>query len=315
MSLLLIIISSVILSFLGVMGVRRMKSGQSVLVLGLLCILVTLPLGVLLPGLELHSTADLGKSTESFSWMRALLFIWVLGGAFMALKLLRDHRAYSVWAHSAVKVSDAETLATLKEVCELTPLNKPPSLFISSTLSAPVLGGIQHPTLFLPSGYKAWNKETLEMVFWHELGHLQRKDLWKNGFARVMQIFYWFNPFMRSLYQSLSYQCELGCDAWVMRHGVSRTQYLNALCDIAAGLKGELKPPLSLSMAEHARLAERVKNLVNKPVKRSPLFLGMMLIFLTILGLGIVSLKTDASSVSQSEVELRHSASPFPLDL
>ena len=152
------------------------------------------------------------------------------------------------------------------------------------------------------------------MVFWHEIGHVARKDLWKHLFGQVARALYWFNPLIKTLQNTLSSQCELATDAWVIQRGVSRKAYLEALCNVAENAPSNTSPQFALAMADHASLADRVKTLVDTPIRKKPYAVTLFLVILTLLGLSIVSLKTSTQAINESEIELRLSANPFPMD-
>jgi len=67
-------------------------------------------------------------------------------------------------------------------------------------------------------------------------------------------------------------------------------------------------------MADHVSLSERVKTLVDNPRQKSPVLVGLFLLIIASFGLMIVSLEPKMSNVNDQEVELRLTASPFPLD-
>jgi len=307
----LIFISSILLSGLGFICVRCFGKTHLWVSLALIVLLLGLPLGIYLPGISI--VAESGSETSSNSpWVTLLGSLWGVGLLIGILKLSFDYYIYKRWAHSACEISDLKE--QLNSVCKSAGVKTPPKVKVAGGITSPVIGGILRPTLFLPTNYQSWSQETLEMVLWHEVGHLKRKDLWKQLLGQLGSSLYWFNPLIRNLRKSLSSHCELACDAWVINHGISRKAYLNALCDVAeAATMGETKR-FALSMADHVSLSERVKTLVDNPRQKSPVLVGLFLLIIASFGLMIVSLEPKMSNVNDQEVELRLTASPFPLD-
>ena len=318
MSLLLIFISSLLLAALGLLGISvlRKELSPAWLIFSLLLILLFLPLGIFLPGLSWNvSEVNLiNQQNYHLPWERILGGLWLCGALIGFIKLYNGMKAYRLWSQSSTEIKDPDMLLLLKEVCDRAGLENPPALCVSENLSSPVLGGLNNPTLFLPPNYDHCSDETIKMVFWHEIGHIVRRDLWKQVLGHFTQVIYWFNPFVSKLQKVLSHQSELACDAWVMKKVISRKTYLNALCDVAESISSKQSIPYSLSMADHISLADRVKILVNDPIKKNPLLVGLFLLVLVTVGFGIVSLKTVGNQVSPDEINLRLTANPFPAE-
>lgn len=317
MTLLLILISCGLLSTLGVVGKALFLRGPSWTLPAFLLLLLLLPLGVYLPGVKLLSFTQNTGGETAFPLMESLLLIWVIGLLLSTLRFLTDLRSYHQWKDHAREVTETETLSLLTEITQAVGRSSPPQLMVSPTLSAPVLGGWLRPCIFLPENYQEWNPETLKMVLWHEVGHLARLDLWKQLLSRLAGLFYWFNPLLTSLRSTLTQQSELACDRWVIQQGVCRRTYLHALCDVAESSRtASPSVSIALSMADRAHLAARVESLVEsspRTIRKSLLSL-VFLLFLTLLGASIVSLKAFSSTVPAEEIQLRLSANPFPMD-
>ena len=313
MSFVLIILATSTLSALGVLTFFFTRTQATHLIFGFLVLLALLPLGIFLPGIDFSFTETPTNGT-SVPWINILLNLWALGVLISGIKLTQDLRAYQAWTHNAIFIEDEHTLALLKEVSKKAGLRHAPDLAVTPEVSSPVLGGILNPTLYLPEDYQKWSLNTVEMVFWHEIGHMAKHDLIKQFVGRLIKTTYWFNPFINSLLRTLSRQCELSCDSWVIQKGVTRKTYLHALCDVAESTPPNASPALGLSMADHATLSERVKLLIQPPSQKRPIIVGLTLTLLSVFGLAIVSLKPNQTTISQQEIELRLTANPFPLD-
>ena len=152
------------------------------------------------------------------------------------------------------------------------------------------------------------------MALLHELGHVQRRDLWMATLAHVVCVLHWFNPAVWWLRRIFLSQCEYACDAHLVEKGTDPKVYANALCDVAQSASA---PPLSLAMAGHVPLRERIVFL-SRGGRRGSVFLS-----------GLI-LQTASSAIAMSmirfvpkrgetplpapmnEVELRFNADPFP---
>lgn len=75
---------------------------------------------------------------------------------------------------------------------------------------SPCIYGIWNPRIFLP--VMPFEKEQLEMILYHELMHLKRKDLfWKMLFG-LLNIIFWFTPFSWVMMKEMCRWAEISCD-------------------------------------------------------------------------------------------------------
>jgi len=308
----LIFVSSIVLSILGYIGIRYFEKSHSWISLALILVQIILPLGIYLPGITIASESSIGMDGSGLPWVQVLACFWGVGLLVAFTRLSQNYYAFKRWSNSAVITEGVHN--ELMHICKQIGVKNVPRVKVADDISAPVIGGIIHPTLFLPTNYTSWSAETREMVLWHELGHLVRKDLWKLVLGQLGSCLYWFNPLVRGLRNSLSAHCELACDNWVMNRGVDRKTYLNALCDVAESAVSDENHRFALSMADHVSLSERVKILVDKPRKKNPIIVGAFVLTIAMIGLAIVSLKPKAENYTGQEIELRLSANPFPMD-
>jgi beta-lactamase regulating signal transducer with metallopeptidase domain len=175
------------------------------------------------------------------------------------------------------------------------------------------------------------------MVMLHELGHVQRRDLWASLAGQIACALHWFNPLVWILRKRLNNECEYACDAHVISSGAHPGNYINALCDVAESCqenrmlnsrKGQsLAFSAALSMANKASLKNRVVNLLEKGPRANKSSSIIVMAILTIsatAALAINLVRPDVKQVSldspvekpivpdQSEVNLRLTANPFP---
>jgi len=200
-------------------------------------------------------------------------------------------------------------------------VKKLPRLKIKSGLTSPVVTGILKPTIILPVSSKQWSEETKKMAILHELGHIHRRDLWIRFAADIACVLHWYNPLVWWLRSRLLSQCEYACDAFVVSSGVSRRCYITALCDVVESALNEPRPVGILAMTDHAPLKLRVDRLLGG-VQISKSWIAIIAAVVTMstaLGLSLVRpaavveiLGEEKPVYTQEEINLRHSANPFP---
>jgi beta-lactamase regulating signal transducer with metallopeptidase domain len=179
-------------------------------------------------------------------------------------------------------------------------------------MKSPVAAGVMRPVVFVPQGWSEWAAETRQMVLDHEMAHHRRHDpLWR-WIAEIACAVHCYNPLVFWMRRRLTMQCEFACDSLVLRNGIVAADYARVLCDCAE--TKAIRGPM-LAMAERSSLESRVIRMM-KPTRPMGGVGLISLLALTIALAGILAswspMKHAANPVSQEEVEMRWSASPFP---
>lgn len=86
-------------------------------------------------------------------------------------------------------------------------------LYASCQLSSPVSYGWFHPTVMIPQDLDILlSKKDIRFIFLHELQHYRHKDSILNNLVCLLQIIYWFNPFIWYGFRQLQKDREIACD-------------------------------------------------------------------------------------------------------
>jgi beta-lactamase regulating signal transducer with metallopeptidase domain len=154
----------------------------------------------------------------SYGVMDALLIGWLAGaGTLAGLTILRALRVRRVVRHS-ITVSDPIVLDALRAANQLALCRRNVGVCTSPEVSSPVLTGILRPTILLhPVLIQNPCARSLQFIFLHELVHLRRADLLVSWIAAVLQILHWFNPVIWYAFRKMRGDCEVACDAAVVR--------------------------------------------------------------------------------------------------
>jgi beta-lactamase regulating signal transducer with metallopeptidase domain len=342
------IITSIILSLLALilsmwMG-RRNPVRSSGLTAGMLVLLMFSPFFLWMPKihfdlpwstLEVLTVADSGTLNETaWSLMYLLMWVYLIGCAVLLTKLLGHFHVAKRWCNESILDQNEQHLELLRQCADQLLLTKLPEVSFSKRVNSPVITGLLNPVLLFPASASNWSNETLRMVMLHELGHLQRHDLWKSLAGQIACALHWFNPLVWILRKRLNQECEYACDAHVISCGAHPGEYINALCDVAESCqesnmlnsrKGQdLTFSAALSMANKASLRNRVENLIQKKPevnKASSLIVMAILTLSTSAALAINLVRLDTGEINlienpvltePDEVKLRLSADPFP---
>ena len=101
------------------------------------------------------------------------------------------------------------------------------SLYASCNMSSPVSYGLLHPKVIIPQDMDILlSNEDVRFIFLHELLHYRHKDAALNYITCILQVIYWFNPFMWYGFRVLQKDREIACDNSVI-HIVGKSQSTN----------------------------------------------------------------------------------------
>ena len=119
-------------------------------------------------------------------------------------------------------------------------------VLVSDAVGTPSIMGVFRPFLVFPSCFEdKFSPSELRWMTLHELGHLQRRDLFSQALIHLACSLHWFNPLFWICARLAREDCELACDQWVMRQGTVQEEdsYGNTLLKV---LKTQLSPQLPI---------------------------------------------------------------------
>ena len=108
------------------------------------------------------------------------------------------------------------------------------TLWFSNSIKTPVTFGFFKPVILLPiSLINNISTEQAELIILHELIHIKSRDYLYNWFLLLMEVIYFFNPFIKILANILRLEREKNCDVQVINHQYGTLKYAEALYKIA----------------------------------------------------------------------------------
>jgi bla regulator protein BlaR1 len=149
---------------------------------------------------------------ESFAylWLVGALMIWgyiTLVNAIFYLKLQKYKRC-----------TKTEIIHTLDYCKSKLHIRSKVSILYSEHIKSPMVWGILHPRILLPKNLlHTLTQEELSFILLHELAHIKRRDLPLNLIGMIIQSIYWFNPIIWYSMYKMKQDCEISCDATVLR--------------------------------------------------------------------------------------------------
>ena len=107
-------------------------------------------------------------------------------------------------------------------------------LLISESIKGPALYGFFKPVIVVPTGmFFNLSNEQVESILMHELIHVKRFDFLVNLLQTLVEILFFFNPFVWLLSQQIRTEREKYCDDLVIKSGSSPAVYAKALLNLS----------------------------------------------------------------------------------
>ena len=141
-------------------------------------------------------------------------------------------------------------------------------LWVLPGLPSPATLGWLRPRVIVPPVCQTQDAAELEVIFWHELMHVERRDALWNAMVRACRNLLWFHPCVHHAVTALNAQRELACDAAVVReHPHSRDIYASCLLRFARARDLAAEPAVAgIEMASSAALlTTRVQSILDEP--------------------------------------------------
>lgn len=139
-------------------------------------------------------------------------------------------------------------------------------LHASNWIASPVSFGWICPTVIIPRDLDIrLSPQDIRFIFLHELQHYKHRDWLVNNFVCLLQIIYWFNPFIRYGFRCLQADREIACDHWVIQiiGKEQRLSYgLTLLKYAEQKKKGWYNPPLSALSVNKTLLGKRIQEIM-----------------------------------------------------
>ncbi len=128
--------------------------------------------------------------------------------------------------------------AVLKNFTELhanrLSINNSVTLWFSNSIKTPVTFGFFKPIILLPiSLINHISTEQAELIILHELVHIKSRDYLYNWFLLLMEVIYFFNPFIKILANILRLEREKNCDVQILNYQYGKLEYAETLYKIA----------------------------------------------------------------------------------
>lgn len=155
--------------------------------------------------------------TLSNRWLSIFASVWMVGFIGVLLWQIVSHLRYRRFLlQGAVPVVEEETLSQWNYEQHKHEIKKSIPILQSGNTTTPVTIGCFEHTMRLVLPIHSYTKDELELIFRHELRHIQRCDTRTKAFLGFCTAMCWFNPLMWIAKRKVSDDLELSCDEAVL---------------------------------------------------------------------------------------------------
>ena len=225
----------------------------------------------LLPSALEESWSGNSASGSALAWLAPAAFaLWLTGVALFAAVGVARYRSLRRrrWNASEPAPRGVRTLAT--EVASRLRLARPAPVRFFDGPGGPVVLGFLRPIVLVPRSLLAeGRREELELVLFHELAHVKRRDPLWSLLCIAMQVLYWFHPLVWMARRRLAVLRELACDQTVGRAlGGDTAGYRRTLLSLARPSYASTHTGGLAFLTPRSQLAVRVRSL-ERPIPSS----------------------------------------------
>lgn len=174
-------------------------------------------------------------------WLKILLCLWIAGGIIIfGIQVIFHLKFIRKLKRNSRSVQDLFLLRKWEEAKDKLDYNGHVELRISPVVQTPLSVGMRkkNKITYLPE--QNYSEEDLELIFCHELHHIQRNDMHTKFFLRFCNALGWMHPFVWLAIRKAEDDLELSCDEVVLKDadGEMRKKYAQLLLSTAGRSEG-----------------------------------------------------------------------------
>ncbi|MBN1905310.1 MAG: penicillin-binding protein 2 [Deltaproteobacteria bacterium] len=248
----------------------------------------------------------------NLSFAEVLLIIWFTG--VMAFGIATIYKNFKFW--KTIKhekpINDMAVFDLFDECKSTLGIQKKVEIIVTDSVKSPAIFGYIKPQLLLPLHFlDTLNKDELNCVFLHELGHMKRHDIGVSWLVTFFQIIYWFNPLVWYAFHHLRADQEAACDAYVLSRlkQVQPTDYAQTIVSLLERfVQNRQLPSLAGIIENKSQIDRRITMILDyKGITKKVTILYILMLFIVAVVFFSCSngrlsdRKSSIASITQSE--------------
>lgn len=203
-------------------------------------------------------------SGSASDWLAPAAFaVWFAGVALLASVGVARYRSLRRRRWNESEPAPRFVCSIASDVAVRLGLTRPAPVRVFRGRGGPVVLGFLRPVVLVPrSLLSGRQREELELVLFHELAHVKRRDPLWSLFCIAMQVLYWFHPLVWMARRRLAVLRELACDQTVGRAlGGDTANYRRTLLSLARPWAMSAHSGGLAFLTPRSQLAVRVRSL------------------------------------------------------
>lgn len=175
---------------------------------------------------------------------RFFLFVWAMGMSYFMVRELLEYREIKRFLlENSDACTDLRMLARFEAAKKQLGIrrNIPLRRIREICPTTPCVIGFIRPVVFLSAFCDDLDSSHLENIFTHELCHVKRRDMFYKLFMVLTSSVHWFNPISILFRRAVTEDCEMACDATVLRNrgATSVRDYMESILTVAERVRRE----------------------------------------------------------------------------
>jgi len=203
------------------------------------------------------------------SWIHEIAAIWLFGTIIFSLRILGGLWRTGKIRETAIYSND-HLNATVLKIAKRIGVTHFVQIAESFVVKTPIVMGHFKPLILIPLGMLSGiDPQQLEAIIAHELAHIKRNDFLVNIFQNIVEIIFFYNPFVWWISSQIKIEREKACDDLALSMITDRNLYAEAL--FAAEEFGSARAQFSLSLGltgiNKSSLLMRIKRIISKDME------------------------------------------------
>lgn len=228
--------------------------------------------------------------------LRNFFFIWLVGFAIIFIIQCISHILFAVKLKKCSEdITDIEILSVWKQTKEKIGITLPVRLKYSYAAKTPLSIGMFQKRIITYLPRKDYSAFEAELIFCHELRHIQRRDTHTKFFLKFCIALGWFHPFIWVAVKKAEDDLELSCDEIVLLDADPEQcrSYAGILLSSAGAVKG-----YTTCLSNSAKtLRYRLKAVMSGKKKRKGLLLLFLIMFFSYISVGNFAFTTERGTI------------------
>lgn len=147
-----------------------------------------------------------------------IAYLWLAGALLIYTYILLVNFGFYLRLKKCIPCKEKDILNIFQHCKDQLHLTRKVTILYHNRIKSPMVWGILHPKILIPEELlRNLPEKELRFILLHELTHIKRRDLALNLISMVLQGIHWFNPIIWYSIHQMKQDCEISCDACVLK--------------------------------------------------------------------------------------------------